>query len=73
MPASGRNDAFVSPYCFVYPMKQVLRVLHSGKPPSLKLPAFLRSPIDFRPYFVAVAFVTATTSVSKNGVGLRTA
>ena len=42
----------------------MLRVLHSGKPPSLKLPAFFRSPIDFSPYFFAVAFVTATTSVS---------
>jgi hypothetical protein len=42
----------------------VFRVLHSGKPPNLKLPAFDRSAIDLSPYFLAVAFVTATTSVS---------
>ena len=38
----------------------------------MNAPTFFRSPIDLRPYFFAVAFVTATTSVSKNGVALRT-
>src|SRR3954454_3187549 len=37
---SGTNVTFFRPYCFVYPRKQVFRVLHSGKPPSLKLGTF---------------------------------
>ena len=53
-------------------MKHVFRVLHSGNPPNLKLPAFFRSLIDFSENFFAVVFVTATTSESKNGVALRT-
>ena len=64
MPASGTNDAFVTPYVFVSPRKHVGRVLHSGKPPNLKLPTFFRSATVFSPYFFAVAFVTAITSVS---------
>ena len=72
IPASGTNVAFVSPYCFCRPTKQVFRVLHSGRPPNLNAPTFFMSEIVFRPYFFAVAFVTANASVSKNGVGFRT-
>ena len=39
---------------------------------ELEAAAFFRSPIDFSENFFAVAFVTATTSESKNGVALRT-
>ena len=46
-----------------------MRVLHVGGPPSLNAPTFFRSPTDLSPYFFAFAFVTASASVSKNGVG----
>src|SRR5438270_571156 len=59
IPASGTNCTFVSPYDFLYPTRHVLRVLHSGKAPNLKLPTFFRSPIDFKPYFFAVTVVPA--------------
>src|SRR4051794_11839825 len=68
MPDRGTHCAFEIPYAVLYPAKHVLRISQSGKPPNLKLAAFLRSAIDFSPYFFAVAFVTATTSVSENGV-----
>src|SRR4051812_33217117 len=71
MPPTGTNDAFEAPYVLVTPRKHVVRVLHSGKPPNLNAPTFLRSPTVFSPYLRAVLFVTAMTSVSKNGVGRR--
>ena len=47
-----------------------MRVLQVGGPPSLNDPTFFKSPTDLSPYFLAVAFVTASASVSKNGVGV---
>src|SRR4051812_20391742 len=64
MPPRGTHCTFRSPHDRLLPTRHVFRVLHSGKAPNLKLPTFFRSPIDFSPYFFAVAFVTATTSVS---------
>src|SRR5262249_23015001 len=70
--ASGTKVTALIPYCFLYPTRHVLRVWHSGNAANLKLPTFFRSGIDLRRYFLAVALVTATTSVSKKGVALRT-